>query len=55
LRIKNINPYKIGIYFYILLILSVISLLGCKTLGRYYEEVTIKQQAKEILNSPKLI
>jgi len=46
----KINPYKTGISFYIILIVFVFTLLGCKTI----ERLEIKYQAKQILNTPDL-
>lgn len=53
MKIK-INPYKIGLAFYIIMITMVISFTGCSTWAKYKERIEMKQQAKEILNTPNL-
>ncbi len=46
----KINPYKAGIIFYTILILSTITLLGCKTIQR----LQMKQEVEQILQTPDL-
>lgn len=50
----KINPYKIGMNFYIILIVFTITFLGCKTFERIEERNKFKQQAQDILNTPNL-
>jgi high-affinity Fe2+/Pb2+ permease len=51
----KIDPYKIGMNFYIILIVFILTLLGCKTLERWNDERTIKNQVEQILQTPNLI
>jgi hypothetical protein len=53
MKIK-LNPYKIGMNFYIILIVFVVTLFGCKTFEKYDQKRKIKQEAQEILNTPNL-
>lgn len=48
-------PYKIGFFFYVFLFFFVITFLGCKSYSIYLENEEIKQDAKAILETPKLI
>jgi hypothetical protein len=50
----KINPYKIGMNFYIILIVFTITFLGSKTFERIEERKQFKQQAQDILNTPNL-
>jgi|SanBayMetagenome_1026888.scaffolds.fasta_scaffold356942_1 hypothetical protein len=53
MKIK-LNPYKIGMNFYIILIVFVLTLLGCKTFEKYDEKRKIKQEVEEIFNHKNL-
>jgi hypothetical protein len=53
MKIK-LNPYKIGMNFYIILIVFVITFLGCKTFEKYDQKRKIKQEVEEMLNPPNL-
>jgi len=50
----KINPYKIGMNFYIILIVFVLTLLGCKTFENYQDKVKLKQDAQNVLQTPDL-
>jgi len=50
----KLNPYKLGINFYIILIVFVLTLLGCKTFEKYDEKQKIKQEVEEIFNPKNL-
>jgi hypothetical protein len=50
----KINPYKAGIYFYILFFISVATMIGCSSFNKYREEYIIKKEARDILNTPDL-
>jgi hypothetical protein len=54
MKTKTELPYIIGMNFYIILIVFVVTLLGCKTFERYDENRKIKQEVEEILNTPNL-
>lgn len=45
----ELNPYNIGMNFYIILIVFVTTFLGCKTFEKYEERRKLKQEAKEII------
>jgi hypothetical protein len=51
----KINPYKTGLNFYIILIVFTFTILGCKTFQQWNDHRIIKQEAKNILNTPNLI
>jgi len=46
--------YKIGLVFYLLLILGVFAFIGCKQVEISNEKKQIEKDAKEILNYPNL-
>jgi hypothetical protein len=50
----KINPYKIGMNFYIILIVSTIVFLGSKTYEKHQDEQMVKRQVEAILNTPNL-
>jgi hypothetical protein len=50
----KINPYKIGMNFYIILIVFVLTLLGCKTFENVQDRIRIKQDANNVLQTPDL-
>jgi hypothetical protein len=50
----KINPYKIGMNFYIILITFVFTFLGCKTFEKYDEQQKMKRIAESIWNTPDL-
>lgn len=50
----KLNPYKIGMNFYIILIVFTFTLLGCKTFEKWEQENKIKKQASDILQTPDL-
>lgn len=52
MKIK-LNPYKIGMNFYIILIVFVITFLGCKTFDKYDEKRKIKQEVEEMFENLK--
>jgi hypothetical protein len=51
----KINPYTTGINFYIILIVFIFTLLGCKTFQKWDEETKIKRQVEDIFHTPDLI
>lgn len=53
--IKEKIYYKIGLFFYTALFLFVFVLIGCKSCNQYLENRMIKNEAKAILDTPKLI
>ncbi len=50
----KIDPYKIGINFYVILIVFVFTFLGCKTFEKYDERMKMRNLAEDILNTPDL-
>lgn len=50
----KINPYKIGMNFYIILIVFVFTFLGCKTFEKYDERMKMKRIAESIWNTSDL-
>lgn len=50
----KLNPYKIGMNFYIILIVSTLTFLGCKTFEKWDGERKIKQQVEEMFQTPNL-
>lgn len=50
----KLNPYKIGMNFYIILIVFVLTLLGCKTFEKYQDKKIFKQDAANVLQTPDL-
>ena len=51
---EQINPYKIGMNFYIILIVFTITLLGCKTFEKWNDKKLIKKQAEQMFQTPNL-
>jgi len=54
MKTKTELPYIIGMNFYIILIVFVLTLLGCKAFERYDENRKVKQEVEEIFDTPKL-
>ncbi len=50
----KINPYKIGMNFYIILIAFVLTFIGCKTFENYDERMKMRKIAESVLNTPDL-
>jgi hypothetical protein len=50
----KVNPYKIGMNFYIILIVFVFTFLGCKSFEKYDERMKMRILAEDILNTPDL-
>lgn len=50
----RLNPYKIGIVFYSVLVISVFFLIGCETLAKYQQRERMKKEAEDILNTPNI-
>lgn len=50
----KINPYKIGMNFYIILIVFIITFLGCHSFEKYDEQQKMKRLAESIWNTPDL-
>ena len=50
----RLNPYKIGIVFYSVLVISVFFLIGCDTLVKYQQREIMKKEAENILNTPNI-
>lgn len=55
LNLKKINPYKIGMIMYSLLILFVITMVSCSTIRKQKERYMIRMDANNILNTPNLM
>lgn len=53
---KKYRPFfkTTNLNFYIIILVSTITLFGCKAFVRYQESMAIKQHAKSILNYPDL-
>lgn len=50
----KLNPYKIGMNFYIILIVFVLTVLGCKTFEKVQDKIKLKQDAANVLQTPDL-
>lgn len=50
----KLNPYKIGMNFYIILIVFVLTILGCKTFEKVQDKIKLKQDAVNVLQTPDL-
>jgi len=50
----KINPYKIGMNFYIILIVFTLTFLGCKTFEKWDVERKIKNEVEQMLQTPDL-
>lgn len=50
----KINPYKIGMNFYIILITFVFTFVGCKTFEKYDDKMKMQKMAEGVLNTPDL-
>jgi hypothetical protein len=50
----KLNPYKIGINFYTILIVFVLTFLGCKTFENYQDKIKHKQDIENVLQTPDL-
>ena len=50
----KLNPYKIGMNFYIILIVFVLTVLGCKTFENVQDKIKLKQDAANVLQTPDL-
>ncbi len=46
----KLNPYKLGISFYALFVLSVIGLLSYKTYNNHQQEIQLQKEVEESLN-----
>ena len=51
----KINPYKIGMNLYIILIIYVVTFIGCDIYEKYQDKKYIKKTAQQILETPNLI
>jgi hypothetical protein len=51
----KINPYKIGMNLYIILIIYVVTFIGCDVFEKYQDKKYIKRTAQQILETPNLI
>jgi high-affinity Fe2+/Pb2+ permease len=50
----KLNPYKIGMNFYIILIVFTLTLLGCKTFEKWDGERKIKNEVEQMFQTPDL-
>lgn len=50
----KLNPYKIGMNFYIILIVSIVTFIGCKTFEKHDEKNKMKRMVEQVLNTPDL-
>jgi len=50
----KINPYKLGLNIYIILVVSVFIFIGCRSLEKREERNAMRQAAEDILNTPDL-
>ena len=53
--LNKVNPYEIGINFYIILIIYVVTFIGCDIYEKYQDKKYIKRTAQQILETPNLI
>ena len=53
--IIKINPYKVGMNLYIILIIYVVTFISCDIFEKYQDKKHIKKIAQEILENPNLI
>lgn len=51
----KINPYKIGMNLYIILIIYVVTFIGCDVFEKYQDKKYIKRTAQQILETPNFI
>lgn len=51
----KINPYKIGMNLYIILIIYVVTFISCDVFEKYQDKKYIKRTAQQILETPNLI
>ena len=51
----KINPYKVGMNLYIILIIYVVTFISCDIYEKYQDKKYIKNTAQEILETPNLI
>jgi len=50
----KLDPYKIGMNLYIILIVFVLTLLGCKTFQKWEDKAKFKQDIENVLQTPDL-
>jgi hypothetical protein len=50
----KINPYKLGMNFYIILIVSVVVFIGCKTFEKHEDERRFKKDVESFFQTPDL-
>jgi hypothetical protein len=50
----KINPYKLGMNFYIILIISVVVFIGCKTFEKLEDERRFKKDVESFFQTPDL-
>ena len=53
--LNKVNPYEIGLNFYIILIIYVVTFIGCDIFEKHQEKKYIKRTAQQILETPNLI
>ena len=53
--LNKVNPYEIGMNFYIILIIYVVTFIGCDVFEKHQEKKYIKRTAQQILETPNLI
>lgn len=53
--LNKVNPYEIGMNFYIILIIYVVTFIGCDIYEKYQDKKHIKNTAQDILETPNLI
>ena len=53
--LSEVNPYEIGMNFYIILIIYVVTFIGCDIFEKHQEKKYIKRTAQQILETPNLI
>lgn len=50
----KLNPYQIGMNFYIILIVFTLTFLGCKTFEKWDGERKIKNEVEQMFQTPDL-
>lgn len=52
--LNKVNPYEIGMNFYIILIIYVVTFIGCDIYEKHQDKKYIKRTAQEILETPNI-
>jgi len=52
--LNKVNPYEIGMNFYIILIIYVVTFISCDIYEKYQDKKYIKKTAQEILETPNI-